>query len=75
MAFAAVGSMEMVDSLRSLGYCFFEIMEQRTRLAEIDVDMLSRRVSSDLHPDTGHFINLLAVPEGSERLDELKDLL
>ena len=66
---------EMVESLRSLGYCVFEIMEQKARLAEIDADILSRRVSSDLHPDTGHFINLLAIPEGSEGLDEVKDLL
>jgi FkbM family methyltransferase len=65
--------LELVKTLRDLGYQFFEIIEQNLKLVKTDHEMLAARVNTDLYPDGARFINLLAVPQNSDRIEKLKE--
>lgn len=57
-----------------LGYKTFEVSENNPQLAPICLDRLKNRLETDISPRSGGFINLLCIPNGSERFALLADL-
>lgn len=62
------------QDLALLGYKTFEVSENNPQLAPISLDRLKTRLETDISPSSGGFINLLCIPNGSERFALLADL-
>ncbi|GGP22636.1 hypothetical protein GCM10010970_26380 [Silvimonas iriomotensis] len=63
------------EQLVCLGYKTFEVFENNPQLVPISVDRISRRLETDISPSSGGFINLLCIPENSDRLALVSDLV
>ena len=64
----------MVLTLQGLRYRFFEVNEGNPKLVETNLEALFKRVTTDLQPEIGHYINLLAIQSGSDRFEKLDEL-
>lgn len=63
------------QSLVDLGYNIFEVAEHNPQLVPVTEDRLLHRLEHDLSPNSWGFINLLCIPQGSERLALVRDLI
>jgi FkbM family methyltransferase len=63
------------QSLLSLGYQVFEVAENNPVLVPLREDRLLCRLDNDLSSNSWGFINLLCIPEGSARLDLIRDMV
>ena len=61
--------------LKSLGYAMYEITEENPRLMILREDSLLDRLSTDISPDSGRFINILCMPPGDNRIERVRDLM
>lgn len=62
----------MANMLCSLGYRIFEVSEANPKLIETNVYNLGYRVANDLSPETGNFINLLAIDSNSLLMNKIE---
>lgn len=62
------------QNLVILGYKTFEVSENNPQLVPICLDQLKIRLETDISPISGGFINLLCIPDGSERFALIADL-
>ncbi|MDM0114690.1 FkbM family methyltransferase [Variovorax sp. J22R133] len=67
--------LEMWHILSDLGYQMFEVSEENPTLTPLVAEQLKQRIVDDLSPTLGRFINILAVPHGSNRIADLRGLL
>lgn len=67
--------LKLWESLVSLGYSLYELSEGNPKLITLTEDRLRTRMSSDISPQSGGFINLLCLPHKSERLHSVLDLI
>ena len=61
--------------LLALGYETFEIHEEATRLFRLDARYMEAKLAEGISPASGLHINVLALPEGSERRGRVADLV
>lgn len=67
--------MSLVRELQGLGYCLYEVSEHTPRLRSLDLDAIEHRLSEDISPNHWGFLNLLCIPDNSDRLTSLADLM
>ena len=67
--------MALWDALARFGYAMYEVSEARPRLAKLSREQVASRIASDLSAASGLFINLLALPAGSDREAFVSDLI
>ncbi len=67
--------LELWERLVSLGYGLYELSEGNPRLVTLTEDRLRTRMGRDISPQSMGFINLLCMPDKSERLSSLVDLI
>ena len=67
--------MALWDALARAGYAMYEVSEARPRLTKLSREQIASRISSDLSAASGLFINLLALPAGSDREALVGDLI
>lgn len=58
-----------------LGYKTFEVSEGNPQLVPVCLDRLKIRLETDISPSSGGFINLLCIPDGSDRFALIADLI
>ena len=63
------------QELVGLGYQTFEVSEGNTQLVPVRRDSLIRRLENDISSSSGGFINLLCIPDGSDRLALIANLI
>ena len=63
------------QELIRLGYKIFEVSESNPQLVPVYIDRLTIRLQTDISPNSGGFINLLCIPEGSDRFALIVDLI
>lgn len=63
------------QELVRLGYKTFEVSENNPQLVSVCLDRLKIRLETDISPSSGGFINLLCIPEGSDRFALIADLI
>ncbi|WP_143044843.1 FkbM family methyltransferase [Variovorax sp. YR216] len=63
------------DRLEQLGYLMYEVSEANPRLVTLTRCRLQARLSSDIDPASGGFINILAIPGNSPRHVRIADLI
>jgi FkbM family methyltransferase len=63
------------DTLGRLGYSMYEVSEAKPRLTRLTADIVRARVQGDIAAASGNFINLLAMPAGSDRGTQIADLI
>ncbi|MEJ1171023.1 FkbM family methyltransferase [Variovorax sp. CCNWLW235] len=61
--------------LAGMGYQMFELTEARSTLLSIDELRVRSEITDRLSPTSGSFINLVAIPSGSDRLTSIEDLV
>lgn len=66
---------EFWQRLVDLGYQIFEVAENNPELVPLREDRLLHRLANDLSANSWGFINLLCIPEGSDRLELVRDLI
>lgn len=62
-------------SLIELGYHIFEVAENNPELVPLRKDRLLHRLANDLSANSWGFINLLCIPEGSDRIELIRDMI
>lgn len=67
--------LEFWQRLLALGYQIFEVAENNPELVLLTEERLLSRLASDLNPVSWGFINLLCIPQGSERVELIRDLI
>lgn len=67
--------MALWDALEDLGYSIYEVSEARPTLVQLNRQELCSRIATDITAASGNFINLLAIPAGSDRLAQVADLI
>lgn len=63
------------QTLQELGYRMYEVSEANPRLKRLTDERVRSRMSSDIAASTGGFINILALPSGSDRQAAIEDLI
>jgi FkbM family methyltransferase len=63
------------QELIHLGYKTFEVSESNPQLVPVCLDRLKIRLETDISPSSGGFINLLCIPDGSDRFSLVADLI
>lgn len=63
------------DVLQNLGYSMYELSEAYPKLVPLNRQELLSRISTDIAAASGNFINLLAIPAGSDRVSAVADLI
>jgi FkbM family methyltransferase len=63
------------DRLEQSGYLMYEVSEANPRLVLLTRRRMQARLSSDIDPASGGFINILAVPANSPRHARIADLI
>ncbi|MDM0033285.1 FkbM family methyltransferase [Variovorax sp. J22P271] len=61
--------------LLALGYKMYEVSEANPRLTTLAESRMMMRLSTDITVESGGFINILAIPEGSSRRALIGDLI
>jgi FkbM family methyltransferase len=63
------------QELVRLGYKTFEVSENNPQLVPVCIDRLKIRLETDISPSSDGFINLLCIPDGSNRFVFIADLI
>lgn len=63
------------DLLVRLDYRMYEVLETNPRLMTLTAQRMKARMATDITAASGGFINILAIPAGSDRLGNLLDLI
>ena len=68
-------AMSLWRDIVSLGYGTYQVSEHNPGLFEVTEEHLNRMIGSYLSPEAGGFINLLCLPNGSKKIEIMKDLM
>ena len=61
--------------LVEMGYRMFELTEERSVLLPLDDALIRQQIAGSISPKSQAFINLVAVPGGSDRLPAIADVI
>lgn len=77
--FGLVGSgddpLELWRVLVGMGYRMFELTEDQARLRPLDEQLIRTAVAGKMSAASQQFINIVALPNGGDRLDAIADLV
>lgn len=62
-------------TLEGMGYTMYEVAEYNPVLVKASLERMQARLATDLNPEGWFFTNLLCIPQGSDRLKRVADLI
>ena len=68
-------SFALWQELFELGYQTFEVTEARPRLFPLSAERMKTLIATDICAASGAFINILAIPANSDRIESVIDLI
>jgi FkbM family methyltransferase len=68
-------SFALWQELCDLGYQTFEVTEEKPRLFPLSAERMKTLIANDISAASGAFINILAIPAGSDRIEGVLDLI